>query len=198
MRSIELTWNGRKIDAGHVDVVEPAAVDEDQRIGGGERAEPAQVHGRAGAVDAAKEVGELHAGNLADDLLQRLRRRVRDLLRGDDGRGCADDAGELPDGRSASALSAALRRDVAAGPRRGIWVVGRRGIGRGAARARPFVKGWFGAGPVLVSGRVDFDRRQLIGGCGLLCLRNGNPERQQRREKTGGEQETAAPLGCDR
>ena len=48
--------NGREIDAGHVDVVEPASVDEDQGIGGGERAEAAEVDRGLGAVDAAKQV----------------------------------------------------------------------------------------------------------------------------------------------
>ena len=111
--------------------------------------------------------------------------------------GRADDAGKLPDGGSASALSVALRCDVGAGPRRGIRVAGRRAVRRDAARARPFIIGWFGAGPVLVVGRADLDRRQLFGRRGLLCVRAGNAQGKQRDEKTGGEQDGATPGGGD-
>src|SRR6266702_5938270 len=48
-----IAWNGRKIDPSHIDVVEPAAVDEHQTIRGREGAESAEVDAGLQAVDAA-------------------------------------------------------------------------------------------------------------------------------------------------
>src|SRR5258708_36427962 len=45
--------NGRQIDAGQVDVIHAAAVDQDQRIGGGKRAKPPHVDRGAYAVYAS-------------------------------------------------------------------------------------------------------------------------------------------------
>src|SRR5207244_3884978 len=53
--------DGRQIDLRHVDVVEPPAVDQYQRIGKGEGAEAAQIDGSLHAVDgAAKQRSQLH------------------------------------------------------------------------------------------------------------------------------------------
>ena len=69
MRSIESSGMVERSTCGHVDVVEPSAVDQDQRIGGGEGAESAEVDGGLRAVDAAKQARQLHARRLRDDFL---------------------------------------------------------------------------------------------------------------------------------
>ena len=73
IRSIEVTGKGGEVHALQIDVVDPASVDQDQRIGGRERAEAADVDGGPSAVDAAKQAGQLHAGHLRDDFLHGLR-----------------------------------------------------------------------------------------------------------------------------
>ena len=58
-----------------------------------------------------------------------------DLFRGDDGRGGADDAGELPDGGAAAAPVRRLRGDVGAARRAGFGLLD--GVGLGATRRDP-------------------------------------------------------------
>ena len=96
MRSIESRGMVEKSTPAISMSLSLSAVDEDQRVGGREGAEAAEIDAGLRAVDAAEQARELHARHLRDDLLQRLRGRMRDLFGGDDGRGCADDAGELP------------------------------------------------------------------------------------------------------
>jgi hypothetical protein len=95
--------NGRQIDLRHVDIVEPATVDQDERVGGGEGAEAAQIDRSLDPVcRAAEQRCELHAGHLGQDVGQVGRRRMRDFRRGDHGGGGADDAVELPPAGAAS------------------------------------------------------------------------------------------------
>ena len=68
-----------KIDSGDIEIVDPASVDQHQRIGCRGGAEAAHVHHAAGAVDAAKQIGDLDAGFARKDLRQRLVRRARDI-----------------------------------------------------------------------------------------------------------------------
>ena len=80
------------------------------------------------AVDAAIQGRQLHAGGLRDDFLHGLRRRVRDIVGGDHGRRCADDAGELPVGRCTA------RSMVRSPARRSGCRFARRSARRGASR----------------------------------------------------------------
>ena len=78
--------DGRKIDLRHVDVVQSPSVNQDERIGGGEGSKSAEVDAGLRAVDATKQACQLHARRLGNDFRQRLRRRVGDIVSGDDGR----------------------------------------------------------------------------------------------------------------
>ena len=75
---------GRKIDTGHIDVVESPAVDEHEAVGGGERTESAKIDGGPHAVHATEQRRQLDAGRLRNDFLDRLGRRVRNILGSDD------------------------------------------------------------------------------------------------------------------
>jgi hypothetical protein len=66
--------NGRKIDPCHIDVVQSAAVDQHQGVGGGKRAESTHIDRGPHAVHAAVQIGQLHAGHLRDDFLDGLSR----------------------------------------------------------------------------------------------------------------------------
>ncbi len=106
--------DGGEIHLRHVDVVQPPAVDQHQRVGGGKGAEAAQVHAGLGADLAAIERRDLGARRLRrDDLRQCLRRRMRDIGGRDHGRGSADDAAIAGDSlRAGRARALACRRDI--------------------------------------------------------------------------------------
>ena len=148
-----------------------------------------------GAVDAAKQARQLHARRLRDDLLQRLRRRMRNLFGGNDGRRCADDAGKLPAAASARALRAALGCDVRAGPRL-----------RGSCRSTAQRPARRGATPILhrrsVLARVRFgsvgEVTSIGGNCsdGACCACAPEmPSDSDGYQETGGEPEAALPRG---
>ncbi len=136
---------------GKVEVVEPAAVDKDQRVGACSRAEAAQIDGGPGAVHAAVERRQLDAGCLRNDFLHRLRRRTRDLFGGNDGSRCADDAVELPLRRR----GARYRQRGCFAPARRIRLDGGRHIAHGATRGRFLIGDRFRAGAVFVERAYD-------------------------------------------
>jgi hypothetical protein len=86
-----VTRQRAQIDTGDVDVVEPAAIDEHQRIVGRGRAEAAHVHHALGAVHASGEAAHLDAGLAREQILDRLAGVALDVGRRDDRRRCAGD-----------------------------------------------------------------------------------------------------------
>src|SRR5262249_2325378 len=86
-----LARNRREIESGRVDVVDPSAIDQDQRIGWRRGAEAAHVDHTARAVGAAEQALHLHAGLARKNVWQVLRRRTLDVFGGyDGGRGAGD------------------------------------------------------------------------------------------------------------
>ncbi len=82
-----------EIDAGEIDVGQPAPVEQHQRVGDRRRAEAAQVDRGAGAVLAAGRADGLDTHLLRQHVLQRRAGRARDVLGGDDAGGGADNSG---------------------------------------------------------------------------------------------------------
>ena len=166
--------NGREIHALDVDVIDPASIDEEQGIGGGERAKTTEVDGGLRAIDAAKQAGQLHARRLCDDFLHGVGRRTRDILRCYDRGRCADDAVELPDSAYAASENESPpgRAPEQRWGRASTMCEARRGV------RSSLVGGGLGPGPVLVAGWIDLDRRQLILRCGLLRVAAETPSKR--------------------
>ena len=82
-----------EIDAGEIDVGQPASVEQNERVGDRCRAETAQVDRRAGAVLAAGRADGLDTHLLRQQVLNRRAGRARDVLGGDDAGGGADNSG---------------------------------------------------------------------------------------------------------
>ena len=179
--------DGRQIDLRHVDVVQPAAVDQDQGVGGGEGAEAAQVDGGLRAIHGTSEQrGELHARRLCQYVGQVVRRRVCDLFCRDYRGGSADNAIELAHTRAGAAAVAGARtvRRPGAGAARGRPRSHRPRRAAALVECRPCAR------LVLVGRRGDLDRRQFVGGH-ILRMRCAGIEGKKR----GGEKDRATPGG---
>ena len=85
--------NGAQIDAEQIDIVQPAAIEQKQRVGRCRRAEATQVDDRRGAVIAACRAPGLDARFARQHVLNCRSGRAGNFFRRDDAVGRANDAG---------------------------------------------------------------------------------------------------------